>query len=125
MTFHFAGSLFALEVLHRQGLQFFEISIFGIACGTICLVVYRGLSMMPFGQVWYFPQNFPIVDFRHVLIGKVLHWAILTDRNSATQRPPLGEANVAISYPCTALRSNIILLELGIRLNGSCAMQAW
>lgn len=63
------GSLFALEVLHRQGLQFFEVSIFSIACGTICLVVYRGLSMVPFGQVWTFPMPFPVVDFRHVLVG--------------------------------------------------------
>ena len=64
-----AGSLFALEVLHRQGLQFFEIAVYGIATGTICLVVYRGLSGMPFGQVWAFPQEFPVVDFRHVLVG--------------------------------------------------------
>ena len=68
----FAGSLFALEVLHRSGMQFYEVAIYGIACGAVCLVVYRGLSGMPFGQVWTFPEAFPVVDFRHVLIGRRL-----------------------------------------------------
>ncbi|KAK9821879.1 hypothetical protein WJX74_008487 [Apatococcus lobatus] len=63
------GSLFALEVLHRTGMQFYEVATFAVACGTICLTVFRGLTRAPFGQVWAFPEGLPVVDFRHVLFG--------------------------------------------------------
>ena len=65
-----AGSLFALEVLHRTGMQFYEVATFAVACGTICLTVFRGLTRAPFGQVWAFPEGLPVVDFRHVLFGE-------------------------------------------------------
>ncbi|KAK9836389.1 hypothetical protein WJX84_004459 [Apatococcus fuscideae] len=63
------GSLFALEVLHRTGMQFYEVATYAVACGTICLTVFRFLTGSPFGQVWAFPEGFPIVDYRHVLFG--------------------------------------------------------
>lgn len=92
------GSLFALEVLHRQGLQFFEIAIFGIACGTICLVVYRGLSLMPFGQVWTFPIAFPVVDYRHVLVGVLIGVAT---------------AMIAVLFMQLHKHLNLVLLKMG------------
>ncbi len=32
------GSLFALEVLHRMGMQFYEISTFAVLAGTYLLI---------------------------------------------------------------------------------------
>ena len=29
--------------------------------------------MESFGQVWVFPRDFPTVDFRHVLVGKIIN----------------------------------------------------
>ena len=65
-------------------MQFFEIAIYGISSGVVCLVVFRGLSVAAFGQVWFFPQAFPTVDFRHVLIGEP-DCAVLTSADFSRQ----------------------------------------
>ena len=59
----------AWQVLHRSGLQFFEVASYAIATGLVALVVFRGLLQRPFGAVWDFPDAFPEVDYRHVLLG--------------------------------------------------------
>ena len=51
-------------------MQFYEVATYAVACGTICLTVFRFLTGSPFGQVWAFPEGFPIVDYRHVLFGE-------------------------------------------------------
>lgn len=68
------GSLFALEVLHRSGMQFYEIATYAVGTGALCLVVFRALSGIPFGAIWVFTQAAPQfhVDFRHVLLGAVV-----------------------------------------------------
>ena len=37
-----AGSLFAFEVLHRTGLQFYETIVYGVTTGFVCLLIFRG-----------------------------------------------------------------------------------
>lgn len=56
-------------MLHRSGLQFFEVASYAIATGLVALVVFRGLLQRPFGAVWDFPDAFPEVDYRHVILG--------------------------------------------------------
>lgn len=46
------GSLFALEVCSRFGVEYFEHLIEAIFCGEICLVVFRSLSGLPIAPIW-------------------------------------------------------------------------
>eukprot|EP00877_Chromochloris_zofingiensis_P002746 jgi/Chrzof1/12472/Cz06g35170.t1 len=64
-----ACSLFAVEVLHRNGVQFFEPLVYCVATGTLCLLVFRGIAGLQFGAIWAFTENLPTVDYRHVAIG--------------------------------------------------------
>ena len=46
------GSLFALEVCSRFGIEYFEHLIESIFCGEICLMVFRTLSGLPIAPIW-------------------------------------------------------------------------
>jgi H+/Cl- antiporter ClcA len=46
------GSLFALEVCSRFGIEYFEHLIESIFCGEICLVVFRSLSGLAIKPIW-------------------------------------------------------------------------
>lgn len=46
------GSLFALEVCSRFGVEYFEHLIESIFCGEICLMVFRSLSGLPIKPIW-------------------------------------------------------------------------
>ncbi len=46
------GSLFALEVCSRFGVEYFEHLIESIFCGEICLVVFRSLSGLSIAPIW-------------------------------------------------------------------------
>jgi H+/Cl- antiporter ClcA len=46
------GSLFALEVCSRFGVEYFEHLIESIFCGEICLVVFRSLSGLAIAPIW-------------------------------------------------------------------------
>ena len=46
------GSLFALEVCSRFGIEYFEHLVESIFCGEICLMVFRGLSGLPIKPIW-------------------------------------------------------------------------
>jgi H+/Cl- antiporter ClcA len=46
------GSLFALEVCSRFGVEYFEHLVESIFCGEICLVVFRSLSGLPMKPIW-------------------------------------------------------------------------
>jgi H+/Cl- antiporter ClcA len=46
------GSLFALEVCSRFGVEYFEHMIETIFCGEVCLVVFRSLSGLPIKPIW-------------------------------------------------------------------------
>lgn len=60
-----------MEVLHRNGVQFFEPLVYCVATGTLCLLVFRGIAGLQFGAIWAFTENLPTVDYRHVAIGTV------------------------------------------------------
>eukprot|EP00581_Thalassiosira_minuscula_P008705 CAMPEP_0183707640 /NCGR_PEP_ID=MMETSP0737-20130205/4162_1 /TAXON_ID=385413 /ORGANISM="Thalassiosira miniscula, Strain CCMP1093" /LENGTH=647 /DNA_ID=CAMNT_0025935361 /DNA_START=304 /DNA_END=2247 /DNA_ORIENTATION=+ len=46
------GSLFALEVASRFGIEYFEHLIESIFAGEVCVVVFRSLAGLPLGQIW-------------------------------------------------------------------------
>jgi H+/Cl- antiporter ClcA len=46
------GSLFALEVTSRLGLEYFEHAIESIFCGELTLAVFRTLAGLPIGSIW-------------------------------------------------------------------------
>mmetsp|Transcript_57729 Transcript_57729/g.69440 ORF Transcript_57729/g.69440 Transcript_57729/m.69440 type:complete len:269 (+) Transcript_57729:154-960(+) len=46
------GSLFALEVNSRFGIEYFEHTVEAIFSGEVCLVVFRALSGLPIGSIW-------------------------------------------------------------------------
>ncbi len=64
-----AGSLFALEVLHRAGVEFFEVIPFSVCAGLVCLLVFRKLTGEPYGGIWDFEAPITAVDWRHILLG--------------------------------------------------------
>jgi len=51
------GALFAFEVTHRTGLQFFESITFGVSSGIITLLVFRGILGLKFGPIWEFGES--------------------------------------------------------------------
>lgn len=67
------GSLFALEINHRLGYEYFEHAFVAIASGTICLVVFRGLAGLPIGPIWSFTGNtLPASSAGMVCIGAII-----------------------------------------------------
>jgi len=51
------GSLFALEVASRFGIEYFEHLIESIFAGEVCVVVFRSLAGLPLGQIWNISEN--------------------------------------------------------------------
>lgn len=66
-----AGALFALEVLHTNGAQFYDVSVYTIGAGGMCLVVYRGLQGATFGEIWHFPDA-PLSSASEVMLGALV-----------------------------------------------------
>jgi H+/Cl- antiporter ClcA len=46
------GSLFALEVNSRFGVEYFEHMVEAIFCGEVTLVVFRSLANLPIAPIW-------------------------------------------------------------------------
>ena len=46
------GSLFALEVNSRFGIEYFEHTVEAIFCGEMCLAVFRSLAGLPIQSIW-------------------------------------------------------------------------
>ena len=61
------GALFAFEVAHRTGLQFFEALPFGVSAGMVTLLVFRGLLGLKFGPIWEFEENETETELQHFL----------------------------------------------------------
>ena len=56
-------------------MQYYEIATFAVTSGVICLAVFRALGRRTFGTIWFFPEDLPSVDVRHILVGaSQLHW---------------------------------------------------
>lgn len=51
------GSIFALEVNSRFGIEYFEHTVEAILCGEVCLAVYRGLTGLSIAPIWNFTLN--------------------------------------------------------------------
>jgi len=67
------GSLFALEVNSRFGVEYFEHLVEAIFCGEITLAVFRGLSGLPIAPIWTIViPKLEGADARHVLIGATI-----------------------------------------------------
>lgn len=116
------GSLFALEVNSRFGVEYFEHMIESIFCGQICVTVFRYLSGMPLGPIWDFKIE-PMTDSypKDIMIGSILgligagiaatfavfHWKVmylfnkldLMDNKNAVQR---------------ALLASVVVITLGV-----------
>lgn len=66
----FGGAVFAFEVLHTNGLQYYETLPYGVFSSILCLAVHRGLwNLEPFGQIWAFDQVLEETDTRHIGAG--------------------------------------------------------
>ncbi|CAM9780961.1 unnamed protein product [Pylaiella littoralis] len=65
------GALFALEVLHTMGMQFFEVAVYAVGAGGFCLAVYRGLQGDDFGAIWNFPDA-PESTATEVVLGAIV-----------------------------------------------------
>lgn len=65
------GALFALEVLHTMGMQFFDVAVYAIGAGGVCLAVYRGLQGDDFGAIWSFPDA-PQSSATEVILGAIV-----------------------------------------------------
>eukprot|EP00850_Spirogloea_muscicola_P007899 SM000041S15458 [mRNA] locus=s41:269498:272769:+ [translate_table: standard] len=48
------GSLFALEVLHRMGLEFYESATYAVFSGTASCILYHYIMGLPLGGIWEF-----------------------------------------------------------------------
>lgn len=51
------GAIFALEVLHRHGLEYFEALLPAIASGVCCNLTYRFLCGLPQAAIWHFADE--------------------------------------------------------------------
>lgn len=65
------SAFFALEILHRRGLQYYEALVPAIV-GSVCgYVVYLGLSGLGIGPVWTF-EDFGPLGIRHLFIAAAI-----------------------------------------------------
>ncbi|CAM9861958.1 unnamed protein product [Phaeothamnion confervicola] len=66
------GALFALEACHTMGAQYYQVSVYCVGAGVLCLAIFRTLcGNDPFGAIWHFPAVPPAVA-AHVIQGALL-----------------------------------------------------
>jgi H+/Cl- antiporter ClcA len=113
------GSLFALEVNSRFGVEYFEHMVEAIFCGEVTLAVFRALSGLPIAPIWTIEKTaLTDADPQHVIYGAIIgllgagvatifahfHWAVmdqfkkydLLDNNNAVQRALVGAVVVVL-----------------------------
>eukprot|EP00592_Proboscia_alata_P006913 CAMPEP_0194360172 /NCGR_PEP_ID=MMETSP0174-20130528/7453_1 /TAXON_ID=216777 /ORGANISM="Proboscia alata, Strain PI-D3" /LENGTH=708 /DNA_ID=CAMNT_0039131487 /DNA_START=322 /DNA_END=2448 /DNA_ORIENTATION=- len=67
------GSLFALEVASRFGLEYFEHLTESIFAGEVCVVVFRSLAGLPLGQIWHItPTRILETEPSTILVGAAI-----------------------------------------------------
>lgn len=86
------GSLFALEVNSRFGVEYFEHIVESILCGEVCLIVFRSLARLPIEPIWiislpHLSHTTPIEVLAGCALGlvgavvaycfAVLHWRVM------------------------------------------------
>jgi len=105
------GSLFALEVCGRFGIEYFEHTIEAIMCGEICLAVFRFLAGLPITSIWIITEHkLPATDSVQILYGMALG---------------LAGAAVACVYASIHLRVMAIFERLNLLDNKDAVLRAW
>jgi H+/Cl- antiporter ClcA len=67
------GSLFALEVNSRFGVEYFEHIVESILCGEVCVCVFRALAGIPIESIWdFYDPKLPYTTPSEVLLGCAL-----------------------------------------------------
>jgi H+/Cl- antiporter ClcA len=67
------GSLFALEVNSRFGIEYFEHTVEAVFCGEVCLAVFRALARLPIAPIWHLTDNkLESADSIHICYGALL-----------------------------------------------------
>eukprot|EP00586_Coscinodiscus_wailesii_P000980 CAMPEP_0172478798 /NCGR_PEP_ID=MMETSP1066-20121228/2971_1 /TAXON_ID=671091 /ORGANISM="Coscinodiscus wailesii, Strain CCMP2513" /LENGTH=583 /DNA_ID=CAMNT_0013238663 /DNA_START=59 /DNA_END=1810 /DNA_ORIENTATION=+ len=66
------GSLFALEINSRFGVEYFEHMIEAIFCGEVTMVVFRIATGLPIAQIWEFDLVLDEVEPRIVILGAII-----------------------------------------------------
>ena len=75
------GALFACEVLHRHGLEYYEAVVPTVIAGLACNWSFRVLANLPQEPIWHFPEEPPLLPWISVVgvlwgvIGGLLGWA--------------------------------------------------
>ncbi len=54
-----------------MGMQFFDVAVYAVGAGGVCLAVYRGLQGDNFGAIWSFPQA-PESTAAEVVLGAIV-----------------------------------------------------
>lgn len=54
-----------------MGMQFFDVAVYAVGAGGVCLAVYRGLQGDDFGAIWSFPDA-PESSAAEVVLGAVV-----------------------------------------------------
>lgn len=81
------GALFACEVLHRYGLEYYEALIPTVIAGLSCNWAFRVLANLPQEPIWTFAPEEPMLPWSSVLglvygmLGGLLGWAWMRGTN--------------------------------------------
>lgn len=51
-----------------MGMQFFDVAVYAIGAGGVCLAVFRGLEGVSFGEIWSF-SGVPPSTATEVILG--------------------------------------------------------
>lgn len=141
------GSLFALEVASRFGIEYFEHSMEAIFAGLICVVVFRSLAGLELEQIWAL-QDAPTIlhcEPSKILLGLLLgvvggfiaflwanfHWRLmglfgrlgLLDDNNVNALPralfgSIGIISIGMFIPHTMV-SHVALNQTALRASSS------
>ena len=85
------GALFACEVLHRYGLEYYEAVVPTVVAGLSCNWSFRVLANLPQKPIWTFDFEEPLLPWTSVLgvfygvIGGLLGWAWMRGTNMFRQ----------------------------------------
>eukprot|EP00897_Mesotaenium_endlicherianum_P009481 jgi/Mesen1/8561/ME000049S07956 len=63
------GSLFALEVLHRMGYEFYESATYAVLSGATCSILYHAVMDLPLGGIWDFPVQLGHPTVKQLVTG--------------------------------------------------------
>lgn len=115
------GSLFAVEVNSRFGIEYFEHTLEAIFCGEVCLAVFRFLAQMPIEPIWTLTETkLEMADASHVIYGASLGLlgagvAVLFAKMHWTVLAAFGKCNLLTKERAVAraLMGAIVIVVLG------------